>query len=1103
MVDLDTKQVDPTYFSPWKERPDPQAIALYGQTIEPNTQKEDLHWTMRELDTELSALVRQQIAAQGIVPSVFWTAITSAWMARVSEQTTLQLLTCEHDWRLQNKKIDSFATYLPLVIDTAGNPRLDEIVERVAADRELMVQCAPESLPNSAGFGPVRCSYSRITTFDQTESSAKAFADTEPAIASVAIDVLESGPNWPLQIRFGFDAHIFEPQQQETAVRHYLRMLEGLLADHARLHSIPLVTPEECHGLAGPGPEQEVDHLLDQLQVWVQSTPAAPAVRQEDTIISFAELDFRARRYAAALRASGVGSGDRIAVCLYRTTELVAAMVGTFYAGATYVPIDASNPGARKRKIIADAEPSLIILDAQTKLEFPEDMTVVSLEDELPPPMEGTGARDKSSYMIYTSGSTGAPKGVCVGHSSLANQLQAMRSRIAFRPSDHLLAVTTTAFDASVFELCFPLWCGACVEIISDAQRRDPKYIAARLDEGNVSAMFATPATWHMLIASGWSGQNPSFQVICGGEALSRQLADDLLERAHKVWNIYGPTETTICSTVADVKSDHAVVPLGDPIAHTTLRILNEQMQLVPQGVVGELYIGGAGVGEGYYRQPELTAERFLNDPFDPEQRLYKTGDIVRLEAGNKLIYLGRSDNQVKLRGYRIEIGEVEAALQSLPEVKRAVVVMQGEVLQERFLHGFVEVSSELDHGEALHRLNDLIPGYMVPKLLTTVTELPITTNGKIDRQRLISDASTAIPATTSGGDLPQSDLEVKVAQVWRETLQLDSARDSNFFDNGGNSLLAVNLLSALEERIGGHISFREFYEDPTIRGLASYIDRTTGNIGPDTPVLLNDCPNKTATPLYCIDGVHLYQSLAKSLQSDLPVYGVYSNDEQQMLANVIAGNGVDNFPSPADLASRYYKILRKFQPQGPYRLAGFSYGGMVAYELARMLRGSGAEVDALILLDTPLMRSIERSRGWLHLTKHNTRIRLQERGFNVINKDPLNICRILAADNYENEVSSCEEPALLCRALGESRTRREIEPSLGWIAHIAKLTVVDCPGDHFGMLAEHHEDVAAAIRTYISNQSRPDRPVFATSSEPSNGARASLSDVSIKFRSE
>ncbi len=1026
---------------------------------------------MRELDEWQSSKVRGRIADLGAKASDFWTAVTSAWLARVADQTNFPILNWEHQWRAGDHSISVKSNYLPLIVDTAGNPTLGELIERIENDRYLVMQSPPELLPNPDTYCPVYVACSEITA----EGKLSGEVDTgnapvqPPETVSVAIDVLEAGHSWPLQIRLGFNGGVFTPEEQEQAALQYMRVLSAMLSQQSRIESIEIVTPEEANWLRGPEPARDCEHILDQFARWVAANPHVTAVQASSRSLTFLELDTLSRRFAAAMLEAGLQPGDRVAVCVRRAPELVASMLGIFLAGGTYVPIDAANPMARKQRIIEDAESAMVIADVDAREDLPQDRLVLRVEDELPPPIKGPGAREQAGYMIYTSGSTGAPKGVLLHHNGLANQLASMQARIGFESSDRLLAVTTTSFDASIFELCFPLWCGGRVELVSDQKRRDPNYIAKRLDQGEITTMFATPATWHMLIANGWLGRSPNFQVITGGEALSRSLANELLARADKVWNIYGPTETTVCSTVAEVSAGSEVVPLGEPLAHTTLRVLNEGLQVVPRGVAGELCIGGAGVGDGYFNRPELTAASFIEDPYDAGQRLYKSGDIVRLSADNRLIYLGRKDNQVKLRGYRIDLGEVEAALEALPEIQQAAVVMPGQSIEARYLHAFVIAQRELDQADTARKLSELIPGYMIPKVITRVPELPINSNGKVARQALIDQAASTRVANQTIEELPQSDLEVKVAQIWREILGVETARDCNFFDAGGNSLSAVHLLSALEESTGAQVTFREFYDNPSIIGLAEYIENTTGDIGPDRPVQLNDCRDESAPALFCVDGVHLYQSLARSLQDDLPVYGMYAQPDQQMAANVIAGKKVDEFPSPRELAAQYETMLREFQPHGPYRLAGFSFGGMVAYELAQSLRRGGEEVDALILLDTPLLRSIQKSRGWAQLANHKARISLQKSGIKAISQDPLDVCRVLAADRYEEEeVAPYDNPALLCRATGESETRQESEPSLGWSQYVDELTIADCSGNHRGMLEKHHDEVASAIRDFL-----------------------------------
>jgi acyl carrier protein len=533
-----------------------------------------------------------------------------------------------------------------------------------------------------------------------------------------------------------------------------------------------------------------------------------------------------------------------------------------------------------------------------------------------------------------------------------------------------------------------------------DRRRSHPSGLIARINNASVSVMFGTPATWQMLIARGWLG-DPTLKIVCGGETLSRDLADKLLKCGDEVWNIYGPTETTICSTVEQVHPGTETVSIGSPIDRTTLQIMNSNMQLVPQGVPGELYIGGAGLAQGYYRQPELTAKSFIADPLDAGQMLYRTGDLVRQREDGSLAYVGRTDHQIKLRGYRIESGEIEAVLRDHPNITDAVLVMKGKAVADRYLEAYVVLQADVDSQAIVTHLRSRLPAYMVPRRVIPMGKFPITPNGKVDRMALANRSSEGELGSI---DLPSSDLEIKIALIWRATLDREMDRNANFFEHGGNSLLAVELLSRLEDQLGITVPFGPFYNNPTIAALALCISDEHRDLTTDGAVPLNS-PDQKVPTLFCIDGVHLYQALARALDEGVPVCGIYLSDAQELLADIARGKPTQAIARPETLAKRYLNVIRTEQPNGPYRIAGFSYGGIVAYEIAQQLIAHGEQVEALVLLDAPLGRSIAKSRGMLAHIQHSLRITWLKRFATYDNEEAPDRMRKLEADHYEQRV--------------------------------------------------------------------------------------------------
>ena len=516
---------------------------------------------------------------------------------------------------------------------------------------------------------------------------------------------------------------------------------------------------------------------------------------------------------------------------------MAVALLGVLKAGGAYVPLDPAFPTGRIAMMLDDARVKVLLTQRDLRESLPAgDAEVVCLDSDWPaiegepdtPPGVAVSP-ENLAYVIYTSGSTGRPKGVQVPHGALTNFLTSMAGLLGVTERDTLLAVTTLSFDIAALEVYLPLTVGARVEILPRDVAADGARLADRLSRGDVSILQATPATWRLLLEGGWRG-TPGLAILCGGEALPRALADRLVDKGEALWNLYGPTETTIWSSLAKVEPGDAPVTIGRPIARTQLYVLDARLRPVPVGVAGELYIGGAGVARGYYRRPALTAERFLPDPFgkSPGARIYRTGDLARWRPDGALECLGRADHQVKVRGFRVELGEVEAALARHPAIREAAVVAREDATGEQALvayyaarDGYAPNSAELRQW-----LGEGLPEYMVPSTFVAVDALPLTPNGKIDRN--------ALPAPDQvGGDAgldyvpPRGPIEEALVGIWGELLGRDrvGVRD-NFFELGGHSLFATQLLARLRDTFAVEPTLRDFLDDPTVAGLSRLIDR-------------------------------------------------------------------------------------------------------------------------------------------------------------------------------------------------------------------------------------------------------------------------------------
>jgi amino acid adenylation domain-containing protein len=451
------------------------------------------------------------------------------------------------------------------------------------------------------------------------------------------------------------------------------------------------------------------------------------------------------------------------------------------------------------------------------------DLIAKESDENLP----GLTTTENLAYVIYTSGSTGKPKGVQITHRALVNFLSSMQRQPGVSVDDVVLSVTTLSFDIAGLEIYLPLIAGARVVLASREVATDGRRLAEALSVSGATTMQATPATWRLLIEAGWPG-NERLNIFCGGEALSPELADQLLGRGAAVWNLYGPTETTIWSTLCQVQNTGGTVHIGRPIANTQTFILDQHLRLVPAGVAGELYIGGDGLARGYLHQPGLTAERFIPDPFSsrPGARLYKTGDLARYLAAGNIEVIGRTDHQVKLRGFRIELGEIEAVLNAHPQVREAVVIAREDRPGDQRLAAYLvgELAAAVITSELRTYLREKLPEYMVPSSYVLLEALPLTPNGKVDRSAL-PEPERLSPEVQASYVAPRTEVEKTIVAIWQEALALDQVGTSdNFFDLGGHSLLLVRVHSKIREVLKKDLTIIDLFRYPTISSLAKYL---------------------------------------------------------------------------------------------------------------------------------------------------------------------------------------------------------------------------------------------------------------------------------------
>lgn len=826
------------------------------------------------------------------------------------------------------------------------------------------------------------------------------------------LEILGTGPVDDLTLGFRGDAvHALEleieanPRLYATAdVDDHLARLPAFLdaamaaweADET-LDATPLATPAEAqrylfevNDTARSLPEAGLGKstLAALYEAQMAATPDAVALEFDGRPMSYAELERRSRALALALGERGVGRGSLVAVALPRSFALVIALVAIQRAGAAYLPLDDSQPDARLSRILDAAEPACLLTAAAERFaprpvlapaDWPVD-TAASL------PASAAPTADDAAYVIYTSGSTGDPKGVVVEHRAIVNRLLWMRDYFAVEASERLLQKTPATFDVSVWEFFLPLIAGARLVIAPPDAHRDPRAIARLIRERGITTVHFVPSMLSAFLATPGIAAHALRRVIVSGEALSPSLR----ERFHEVldtrlYNLYGPTEAAVDVSVWEASRSDASspVPIGFPVWNTQLYVLDARLRPLPPGVAGDLYLGGVQLARGYLGQPELTAERFIDDPFSgpdtPGQRLYKSGDVARFRRDGAVEYLGRSDDQVKLRGLRIELGDIATALAEAPGVAAAEVLLRRVGGGEPRLVGYVQLdadaafdaASDLASGLAsdsaalrahlTEHLARQLPDYMLPGAFVALDEWPLTANGKLNRRALpLPDMADA-----GGGELV-GDTQRTLAALFARELGLDApgdrplGPDADFFSLGGDSLSAVHLLLAIEKHFQRDPGFGTLFAAPTVAGLAAHLDapQTLADDGLGPSVRLSrgegggegrgEGPGEEKLPpLFAVHpagGIAWnYRSLARALDPARTVYGLQSP----------ALSASRPLPESIDaLAADYAATVQALHPAGPVHLAGWSVGGIIAHAMARHLRKQGRDVGVVALLD-------------------------------------------------------------------------------------------------------------------------------------------------------
>lgn len=672
---------------------------------------------------------------------------------------------------------------------------------------------------------------------------------------------------------------------------------------------------------------------------------------------TYGQIFERSNQLAKWLIEHKTEQGDIIGLMIDRSVEMVIAMIAVLKAGMAYLPVDPDYPSDRIDYILTNASAKMLLLSnkysnsdlsAYNPQVIEEAMTESLLLPADGPDIDISGT--DLAYILYTSGSTGQPKGVQVTHANLVNLLLSIKDEPGITADDRLLAVSTISFDIAELEVYLPLIAGATVYIAPAGTGRDGKKLLKLVRDEQITIMQATPFSWKIMLESNWSEQL-NLKVFCGGEPLAKDLAMRIVPKCKELWNMYGPTETTIYSTIKRITLEDEVVTIGNPIANTQIYIVNDELELLADGEAGEIVIGGEGVSPGYLNRPELTAEKFIDNQFENTgDKIYRTGDLGKILPNGELQHLGRIDRQVKIRGFRIETQEIEYQLRGTENIADAVVDVRNDASGSPALAAYIipekypdDIRIQIQKWRAA--LRDKLPEYMVPQFFMMIEELPLTPNGKTDYKALPQPDHTAIalmPYTP-----PRTDVEKKLVDIWERYLGINKVGVfDDFFDLGGHSLIAVQIMNDIQAELHKTLPLASLFQHSTIEKLALLMRLNGKSITWDSLVPIK--PTGTKTPLYIVHGagmhVLLFNTLAVNLDPDQPVFGLQAKGL----------NGIDEpHYTIEDMAAHYVKEIIAKNPKGPYALAGYSLGGLIAYEMARQMQKMGKLVTTLAMFDT------------------------------------------------------------------------------------------------------------------------------------------------------
>ncbi|MGC1222608.1 MAG: amino acid adenylation domain-containing protein [Candidatus Sulfotelmatobacter sp.] len=936
-----------------------------------------------QLSSQLSSALVTLSRSQGVTLFQILLAGFAALLSRYSGEPIIPIgsLTAGRKLHETQSLLGYFVNTVVLRLDLSGDPNFRDLVKRVR--NVALGALEHDNLPFEHLVREMRTTRdsSHNPLFQALFSLAPPLPKLDPAWQMTVADVDTGVSKYDLHFeidqrgdeilpRFHYSTDLFDPATIARMANHWMNLLEGAAGNpDLRVSQLPLLSKREKDELIVEWNDTEADYPRDksipqQFAAQCERTPDIVAVREGDQRLTFCQLDKRSNSLAQYLRDLGAGPGTTVALCIERSIDMVAGLLGILKTGAAYVPLDPSYPPERLGFMLKDSGAAIVIAKRESAGKIPANSAravwldsnwsaILGEPTDSPTPVQPTSNQpDDAAYVLYTSGSTGMPKGVQGTHRAYLNRFAWMWRAYPFQAGEICCQKTNLGFVDSVWEIFGPLLAGVPNVIIPQEIMGDPEELLTTLARERVTRIVLVPSLLRMLLdhAPQLGKRVPQLKLwTCSGEVLPTDLAERFRAGypAATLLNLYGSAEVAAdvtCHEVSDEDLLASSIPIGRPIANTQVYILDGNRNPVPIGVRGEIYVGGDNLARGYWQSPELTAERFVENPITPERspRLFRTGDLGRFKSTGEIEYLGRVDSQVKLRGMRLELGEVEVALSGHPGVREAMVALTPDQ-QQLAAYITVEKGQEPSAEELRRYLRARLPEYMVPASYSRLQQWPLLPSGKVDRRALLQ-LGHAESAQQSAFVAPHDAVEDQLLTIWKGILNLDAISvTDNFFSIGGYSLASARLLARIQQTFGRKLGLRDVFEAPTIAEMAELIRREGKSS--DMQGILPLQPNGSLPPFFWVRGGPLFLPLSRRLGPERPSFGLQ-----------LSSSLVSKLPATykfEDIASSLIEVMRAVRPNGPYYLGGLCVNGVVAYEMARQLVAAGESVPLLVMLDS------------------------------------------------------------------------------------------------------------------------------------------------------